>query len=271
MAGYDRHLTVCVVGTDPRPLWPSREGVKVKVVERYSELHLEGAPLLVDFAAADIRGGTTVASIDMIEGIFAMGGSLLADPWRGTVPIRFFSNEYIEEGRIFIFAPLVYHPALLELKRVIGEELLGEIGGVDLTASAGFRRAELLYAVSQLFGVPSGWRLADFGAFLWYTRFGCRVTFDRSIASDASNADRLLTVKPACRRGLIEARVLSESGLRVMPAGNEQYALPLPEGDGIYYNRIDVIDSVCARSRAFPVAATVNAVRWVEECTHEGA
>lgn len=236
--------------------------VYIDTADRMDRLFPEKGPFIVDFT------GPAGLSVDEI---FARHGTILADPWDAAVPSGLFTIQNMSDKRVAAYTPLAYQPALLELRRLLRKEEIGELAGIELSASGSFRGADLFYAAAHLLGPPVGWRGAnrkepsqDFSTFLWFANFGCSIKLDSRLRLNQ------LEIMAACRRGVLHS-VPGDRFVRVYPAGEEAYGFPLPDGDGIYYNLLDVIDTVLSPSvgPAFSPGETAEAIRWVRECVDE--
>jgi hypothetical protein len=229
------------------------------VVERISRAD---EPFLLDLTGIDTPP---------LEEVFKRNGTILADPWDEQSDPGWYTHENISNTRVAAYTPLIYAPALLELRRLLEEKELGDLSGIELSASTSFRAVDLLYTVAHLLGPPSGCRIGkreqahqDFESFLWYANIGCSVKLVSRVGLGQ------LEIRAACRHGMLIS-VSEEMVVRVFPAGKETYGFPLPDGDGIYYNLLDVIDTVLSplTGGAFSAQKTANAIRWVQECVNE--
>jgi hypothetical protein len=198
---------------------------------------------------------------------------MLADPWAEPHGRGMFTKSNIAKAKVFPFTPLIYQPAMLELRRLIAVKELGDLAGLEFVVSPEFRAADLLYALAHLFGKPLGSKIGDreaaggnFESFHWFAGFACAVRTSATVRAGS------FELKAACRGGMIRA-VAGDRFLRLFPAGGEPIHLPLPDGDGIYYNLLDVLDTLLSPSTgaAFPAEVTIGAIGWVQECIDERA
>ena len=248
----------------PSP-WSDHKRAKVSAVTATEAIELisrMNAPFLLDLT----RSGPFFA-----EETFRRKGTILADPWERGVDPAWFTYQNLSEIRVTAYTPVVYCPALLEMRRLLRANELGDLAGIEISASNTFRAVDLLYATAHLFGPPLGYKAGnrerakqDFEFFSWYTNFGCSAKLDSSVPSGQ------LEIKAACRLGVLRS-VPDDTFVRVYPAGKEAYGVPLPDGDGIYYNILDVIDTILPSSigAAFSARETANAIHWVRECVYE--
>lgn len=187
-------------------------------------------------------------------------GTVLLDPW---LPgFDFATPDTIRGGTTVLFAPLAFEPAFLELRRLVARGKLGDPAGIEIRHNNRIRVAEALYATALIFGKPAGWRPSEF---LWFENLGCTIVLD-----DTSQES---TWTVACRQGTVRASIGASQSVSVFPAGNPGYRLPLPDGDGVYYNRKDAIRIAVSNnpSQAFPVESVIDAFYWVQEHLNEGA
>ncbi len=236
------------------------------MIERISGTN---GPFLLDLTGSSrFRGAAGAIGV---EGVLKRRGTILADPWENSVDPGWFTYRNISDTRVAAYTPLIYRPALLEMRRLLAANELGDLSGIELSSSVSFRAADLLYAAAHLFGPPRGGKIgdrdkaqSDFESFLWYANFGCSVKLVSSMHAGQ------LEIKAACRRGMLRAAP-GDLFIRVFPAGKEAYGFPLPDGDGIYYNLLDVLDTILSPSTgpAFSARETVNAIRSVQECVNE--
>jgi hypothetical protein len=212
-------------------------------------------------AATDIR----TLDIGVIQNYLEGGGIALGVPWGGTAIDGLFTVANLSAGRLLPFTPAMYHPALLELRRILDGEILGASAGISIVCSPVYPRRRFYYALSSLFGVPAGYRPGK-SDFLWFGHRGCEVVWN------AAAAEGFLSIRVACKRGTVIAEMGRKSMVRVLPAGGDAYRLPLPDGDGIYYNRKVATEAVSGQIplSIFPPSVAEQAFRWAQESVHEG-
>ena len=262
----DPVVTVYAAGAVPNEIeWPLHEEIRVERVADVSrvlsrvEPHPQSA--LLDLSAI----GPENLPIDGVKGFLDQGGHILADPWNPRLPLGLATHEYVASGRIIYFSPLVFHPVLLEVSRILNERILGDAAGIEVFASPEYARRDVLCTVCRLFGIPSGWRAGPVD-FLWFGACGCSVSKHRDNSVDS------FSITLVCRKGQLKAEVSKTPSVVVMPVGRPSYRLPLPEGDGVYYNRHYAIFTVAAKitSPPDPFLALAHAVGWVQENVREG-
>jgi len=247
--------------------WERHENV---VVDRVTDLAaaiaqpvVRGEHRLLDLSSSAGRSEKPSAEFERL--LHEGNTSVLAGLRPGTLPSRYFTEENLSSGRVFLFAPLVYHPVFIEIRRVIGAKTLGRPAGIDIIIPSNYPVQEVLFAACLLFGVPSGYRRGE-EEFLWFDRCGCRIERRRG-------GEKIpVTIQIACKLGTLSGTVIPAAIVRLFPAGSDAYRLPLPDGNGIYYNQQDVLDVVSGRheSPAFTPADMIRAFRWLEATVHEG-
>jgi hypothetical protein len=262
----ERSLLVFTAADSPGPSpWSAHKRVAV--------LPVSGPDMISRISRTDRQFLLDLIEMDTppLEEVFKRNGTILADPWDAQSDPGWFTCENISDIRVAAYTPLIYNPALLEIRRLLEEKELGDLAGIELSASTSFRAVDLLYTAAHLLGPPSGCKIGkrenaqqDFESFLWYANTGCSVRLTSSVGSGQ------LEIKAACRYGMLHS-VSEDPVVRVFPAGKEAYCFPLPDGDGIYYNLLDVIDTVLSPLTGGAVSAreTANAIRWVQECANE--
>lgn len=240
-----------------------------ELAEFLDRFQRDGSGTLIDLSDTPIAGA--VLANEQLEEYMETGGTVLLKPWSENTNFL-ISPERIVSGRVVLFVPLVYEPVFVETSRLIGENTLGGPAGIEITRAGLKTRMDVLFLVCLLFGEPSGLRQAC-GAkrsdFLWFGARGCSITF----ADDGGQGrDDALEMKMACRKGQITVYLAERSRVAVQPAGREPYRLPLPDGNGIYYNRRDAIDIASTRrtTRVYSAAVVAAAYTWVQESVHEG-
>ena len=273
MKALERSLLVFTAADSPWPSpWSAHKRATVLPVsgpEAFKRISRTEGPFILDLTGERPLPGSP-GSIP-VEEVYRLNGTILADPWEEQSDPRWFTHQNISDVRVAVYAPLLYYPALLEIRRLLAAKELGDLAGIELSASTSFRAVELLYAAAHLFGPPKGYKTGNrekaqqvFESFLWYENFGCSVKLVSSMPLDQ------LEIKAACRRGMLRATP-EDSFLRIFPAGKEAYGYPLPDGDGIYYNHLDVIDTIVSplSGGAFSPRETASAIRWMQECVNE--
>jgi hypothetical protein len=238
-------------------------------------------PVLIDFTGSAEVVNPSTSEADCFDDFLETGAYILC-----SLESVLRSPQLLEKvsgGRVFISFPLLYHPVILEIRRIIHERQFGDVGGIEMVMSKTLSNAEIAFFLCGLAGIPSGFkaappvyglgtaiddhsRSAGSNLFFWFREFGC-------IAREgALPGGTLLSLDIACREATIRAQVPIGESVEIFPAGKEPYVLPLPEGDGVYYQQIEVRDSVLARDSlsAFSTSMIEAACRWAQEYISEG-
>ena len=270
-----RYVQVLQVGApSPSGSWEMQEEVEHLSVWEPAELaergSREGAHTIIDVAATDemLWGETICRAVKM-------GCYVAVSPAnRGLISIFDRHNLY-SSNRVFFSLPLLYRPVSLELVRLLTNKLLGQTAGIDgrfvvEPANTFYGPLVLLYL---LLGNPIGRRMEwkrgakeTAGGIAWTDQHAA------TIRCEYGDTETEATVSIACRRGSITCNLGHCDRIFLVPAGKPGYHLPLPEGNGLYYFQIDMIQGVMSGegSAVLPSKLGRRALRWIQEIWNEG-
>ena len=263
----------CLDNAHSTRAWEKHEGVEALDLRQATDLLDtvgQGSPVIIDAGMAD---QTSWGS--------AICGAVEAGAYLSVPPGNFDVNSLLEEeglfatNRVFFYTPLLYRPAGLELLRVIADKSIGEPAGVDAVfpGCSADECFDVLVFMYTLVGGAVGRRIAKAGTdkdevsgILWGD--GIAATFSCSSMRQPGHA----AVSVACKLGSVTCTFGDCDDVFIVPAGREGYHLPLPEGNGLYYFQMDMIQGVKSNRgpAVLPSEFGGRAMKWIRGIWNEG-
>ena len=270
-----RCVQVLRVGApSPSGGWEMHEEVEYISVGEPAELAArssrEGAPVIIDVGATDglLWGETICRAVEL-------GCYVAVSPKNRALISIFDKHDLYLCDRVFFYLPLLYRPVSLELVRLLANGFLGRTAGIDgrfviEPADTFYGPLALLYL---LLADPIGRRIEwvrgekeTLGGVAWTDRHAA------TIRCEYGKTETEATVSVACRRGSITCNLGQCDSIFLVPAGKPGYHLPLPEGNGLYYFQIDMIQGAISGGGSAVLPSTLGrrALRWIQEIINEG-
>ncbi|MAG14015.1 MAG: hypothetical protein CMN78_05410 [Spirochaetales bacterium] len=266
-----------VVGLGIRPVlgnWAVHESVDYRTIDSSTELIDVDSQRQVIIDACEAAPATEATANKICRAV-EKGCYVAVQPTDHGLLAAFDKVNLYATNRVFFFIPMLYRPVCLELMRLLAEKHLGPPAGIESSFALGadetlYGPLALLYLlVTDPRGKTIVWRQGENNAVTGLIWSDSRAaTFCCYYDEKGANS----RVSVACKRGTIIGTLGRADCLFAAPAGETPYHLPLPEGNGLYYFQIDMIQGAQAGSPSVVLPSVVGrrALRWIQEIINEG-